>query len=67
MCTHLKTNVICKLFDNLIVQNNLYDYTSTLGYSVENRPILVSSFGSVKEKFYYGHKCMEMKVPLRVL
>ncbi len=36
--------------DDLIVQNNLYDYTSVLGYSVENRPILVSSFGSGKRK-----------------
>ena len=38
------------VLDNLIVQNNLYDYTSILGYSVENRPILVSSFGSGKRK-----------------
>ena len=38
------------VLDGLIVQNNLYDYTSILGYSVENRPILVSSFGSGKRK-----------------
>ena len=38
------------VLDGLIVQNNLYDYTSILGYSVENRPILLSSFGSGKRK-----------------
>ena len=36
--------------DDLIVKKNLYDYTSILGYSVENRPILVSSFGSGNRK-----------------
>ena len=38
------------ILDKLLIQNKLVDYTSTLGYSVENRPILMSSFGSGKRK-----------------
>ena len=36
--------------DDLLTKNYLDDYTSILGYSVENRPILISSFGSGKRK-----------------
>ena len=36
--------------DNLLIKNYLDDHTSVLGHSVENRPILLSSFGSGKKK-----------------
>ncbi len=38
------------ILDELLIQNKLDVYTSILGYSVENRPILLSSFGSGKKK-----------------
>ena len=38
------------ILDNLLIENKLNKYTSLLGYSVENRPILLSSFGSGKKK-----------------
>ena len=38
------------ILDDLLTKNKLVEYTSTLGYSVENRPILLSSFGSGKRK-----------------
>jgi hypothetical protein len=38
------------ILDELIIKNYLNTYTSILGYSVENRPILLSSFGSGKKK-----------------
>ena len=38
------------VLDQLLIHNKLDNYTSILGYSVENRPILLSSFGSGKRK-----------------
>ena len=39
--------------DELLIQNKLDSFTSVLGYSVENRPILVSSFGSGKKRVLF--------------
>ena len=41
------------ILDKLLIQNNLDDHTSILGYSVENRPILLSSFGFGKRKVLF--------------
>ena len=38
------------ILDKLLIKNNLHRYTSILGYSVENRPVLLSSFGFGKRK-----------------
>ena len=38
------------ILDKLLYKNCLKEYTSVLGYSVENRPILLSSFGSGEKK-----------------
>ena len=38
------------ILDDLLFKNKLHYFTSILGYSVENRPILLSSFGSGKRK-----------------
>ena len=39
------------ILDKLLYKNCLNEYTSVLGYSVENRPILLSSFGSGEKRF----------------
>ena len=41
------------ILDELLIQNNLDDFTSILGYSVEKRPVLLSSFGSGKKKVLF--------------
>ena len=41
------------MLDKLLIHNKLDRHTSILGYSVENRPILLSSFGSGKRKVLF--------------
>ncbi len=41
------------ILDRLLYKNCLDKYTSVLGYSVENRPILLSSFGSGERKVLF--------------
>ncbi len=38
------------MLDKLLIKNSLHGHTSILGYSVENRPIILSSFGFGKRK-----------------